>query len=82
MLNQSKKFKINFKGRAGLIYSEEKKTIKIDSELLFDPAGVTIYCDSISHWDDKEAITAKEKQRIISNVKNEFKKNGLKVDLA
>ena len=81
---QSKKYKVSFRGRTGLTYSEEKKTITIDSELFFDPAGVTVYCDSINHWDNpnKETVTLEEKKKIINNIKNELEKKGYRVDLA
>ena len=84
MLFQSKKYKVNLRGRTGLTYTEDKKTIVIDSELFFDPAGVTIYCDSIQHWDapTKEILTSEEKTMIIHNIKSELEKKGYRVDLA
>ena len=48
MLFRSKKYKVTLLGKAGLLYSEGKKKMTMDSELLVDPSGVVIYTESIN----------------------------------
>jgi len=67
------------------LYAERGRTITVDSELLFDPAGMTVYTESIKSWDppfDKEMLSANDRDRIIHNIVNDLQKHGYRVDLA
>jgi hypothetical protein len=77
------KFKIKIHGRAGLTYKEGKKSVSIDSEMLFSEYNMVIYTNSIKSWNppfDNEMLTEENKKRIISNIKKDFEKTGIKVD--
>jgi len=85
MFSKSEKYKVLLKGRTGLTYIEDKKSMTIDSELFFDPAGITIYTDSINSWDtpfDRESLTEDDRKRIIENITNHLENSGYKVDVA
>ncbi len=85
MVSPDFRFKVKLKGRAGGLYIEGKKKMKINSEMLVGPTDIVIYTDSINSWEppfDKERFSDEDKSRIIENIKNDLEKAGLKVVLA
>ncbi len=85
MFSKSQKYNVRLKGRTELTYIEDKKSMTIDSELFFNPAGITIYTDSITRWNapfDRETLTEDDRKRIIQNITNHLENNGYKVDVA
>jgi hypothetical protein len=83
---EKKAFKLKVTGRAGLIYSEAGKSMRIDSEMLVGPTyDIVIYKDSIASWEppfESESLTAEEKERILANVKAHLERQSYKVDVA
>lgn len=78
-------YKVNFRGRTGISYTEGAKTIMVDSELIFGPPGVTIYSDSIDSWDPpfaNEKVSDHDRRRIIANIKRDLERHGYRVDIA
>ena len=77
-------FKLKIKGRAGLIYSESGKVLKIDSEMLTGPEyDMVVYASSISHWEhphDSELLSDPEKQRVKINILSKLAESKIKVD--
>jgi hypothetical protein len=67
-----KEYSVRLTGRAGLIYSEGPKTMRIDSELLTGPEfDIVIYRDSIRSWDarsDQELLSESDIGRIEANI--------------
>jgi hypothetical protein len=68
MFGRKKDFKLKLTGRAGLIYEENGKSMRVDSEMLVGPThDIVIYKDSIKSWappfeaeviDEKNAVEA------------------------
>ena len=80
----SKKYKVIAKGRSSLIYKEGDKTITVDSEQLSESLGVAIFTDSIKSWDapySEEALSDKDRSRVIENIKKGLEKQKRKVIL-
>lgn len=79
-----KTYKVALKGRTGVIYSEGKKRIFIESELLGTELGIVIYSGSIKNWEKpygKEIVSKEDRLKIIQNIKMEFERLGYKVDV-
>jgi len=79
-----KKYKVIFKGRSGLLYKEGDKAITVDSELLSESLGIAIFTNSIKSWDapfNKEALSEKDRSRIIENIKKDLERKKRKVIL-
>jgi hypothetical protein len=77
MSKGSGKVDLKIKGRAGLEYSCDGKTVLIDSEMLnsseFD---MVVYTGSIKKWSSPvgdQALSDEEKKRIIEDLKAELK---------
>jgi hypothetical protein len=74
----SKKPRVELQGRAGLIYYEGNRRIKVDSELLAGPQfDIVIYSDSLKAWEppfDEESLTPQDIERIKFNINSELKK--------
>lgn len=78
-------FSVEVLGRTGLKYSEGKKTIRVDSEVLSGPSGMVIYTDSIVRWEppcDGEMIDAAKRQIIVENIRNAFRFRGLEIQVS
>lgn len=86
MFFNKKNYKLEITGRAGLLYKEDKKSMKIDSEMLAGSIhDVVIYTDSINQWNppfENEFVSKNDKDRILSNVKMDLESNSYKVDMA
>lgn len=86
MFFNRKNFSVKVTGRAGLIYKEGKKLVKIDSEMLTGPDfDIVVYKNSFKRWEppfEGDIINDIEKDRIIGNVKSDLEENGYKVDIA
>jgi hypothetical protein len=77
-------FSIEVLGRTGLRYTEQNKSMKVDSEMLAGPSGLILYTDSIIRWDppdEKEKVDEKAKQRIIANICEAFRFRGLEIQV-
>jgi hypothetical protein len=64
-------FRVSLCGRAGIVYKEGKRRMKIDSEMLGGEHDIVVYYDSIRRWlppHDGEEISAEERERIRKNV--------------
>jgi hypothetical protein len=82
--NRQKKnhlFDIELLGRAGLRYTENGKSLVVDTELTYEPAGSYVYVKSIIKWDNGELISSKEKKHIIDNMKTYLESCNLVVQL-
>lgn len=86
MFFNKKEFKLKITGRAGLLYQEGKRLMKIDSEMLVGPTyDIIVYTDSIRQWEppfQKDRLDENEKNRILQNVRSDLEKNGYKVDMS
>jgi hypothetical protein len=85
MFGKKKDFKLKFTGRAGLIYEENGKSMRVDSEMLVGPTyDIVIYKDSIKSWGppfDAEAIDDDTMTRILRNIISELEPR-YKIDIA
>lgn len=78
-------YSVKLLGRAGLIYTEGSKSVRIDSEILMGPDALVVYSKSIKNWDKRsggEAIDDKTRDRIINNIRKvcAFEGFGIEVD--
>ena len=81
---RNSKIKVKIKGKTGILYYENEKKMSVDSELIFNPAGVTVYSETIQKWDppyDIEILNSIEKKRISNNIKQELENMGYRVDM-
>ena len=73
-----KGYKVKLTGRAGLIYSEGKKRMRVDSELLgARNADMVIWSSSIEKWEpphEAERVSLEDKLRIRENISKSLKR--------
>jgi len=85
MFGKKKDFKVTVTGRAGLIYKEKGKLMRVDSEMLAGPTyDIVIYKDSIDSWEppfESEKLSDDDKERIIKNIISELEVR-YKIDIA
>jgi hypothetical protein len=84
-LFNTKRSKLTFKGRAGIVYDRDSTLYFIDSELLAgDPYdNIVIWAKSVRYYDDEKkqiVLTHDEKKVIAEEVKLELESMGIKVD--
>ena len=76
MFGRKKDFKLKLTGRAGLIYEENGKSMRVDSEMLVGPThDIVIYKDSIKSWAppfEAEVIDTDTMDRILRNIISEL----------
>jgi hypothetical protein len=78
-------FSVEVLGRTGVLYSEEERTLRIDSEVLAGPAGLVVYTDSITRWappHEGEAVDASKRQAIVENIRRAFRFRGLEIEVS
>lgn len=62
-------------GRWGIRYSENEKTVNVQSEILVTPQ-IAIYVGSICKWDNGDAIDEAMRNRIIKNIRDAVRSQG------
>ena len=74
VIESTEGYSVEVLSRVGLIYTEDERSIKIDSEIISDPIGVEIVTDSKYTWVDldnnKVLFSAEERERILNNIKS------------
>jgi hypothetical protein len=77
-------FSIEVLGRTGLLYTEEDKSLSIDSEVLAGPSGLVVYKNSIKAWNpphNNELIVESKRNAIIENIRRAFRFRGLEIEV-
>jgi len=75
-------FSVEIVGRAGLLYTEGDKSLRVDSEVLTGSSGLVVYKKSIRAWApprDNEAIGDDKRDTIIENIRRAFCFRGFKI---
>ena len=75
-------FSVEFLGRNGIEYTEGEKSMRVDTEMLAPPHGVSIYQESIKKWRrpfESVSLTAEHKNRIVDNIARVIESQGLRV---
>jgi hypothetical protein len=75
-------FSVEFLGRNGIEYKEGEKSMRVDTEMLVPPHGVSIYQESIKGWRrpfESVLLTAEHKNRIVDNISRVIESQGLRV---
>lgn len=75
-------FSVEFLGRNGIEYKEGEKSMRVDSELLVPPHGVSIYQQSMKGWRrpfESVVLTAEHKHQIVDNISRVIELQGLRV---
>lgn len=84
VIESSTGFRVEVLGRTGLLYSEDGKSMRIDSEILAGPAGMVIYTDSIKGWSqphDLICLDDPDRERILVNVRAAFQFRGYDIEV-
>ena len=77
-------FSVEVLGQTGLQYSEARKKMFIDSEVLTGPTGMMVYRSSIERWappHNAEPVTEQKRQQIVENIKEVFRAQGFNIDV-
>ena len=77
-------FSVEVLGRTGLRYCEADRHMFVDSEVLTGPSAMAIYKDTIQEWDppcENVPITASDRIRILNNIRDAFRSQGLEIDV-
>jgi hypothetical protein len=64
-------FSVEFLGRNGIEYKEGENSMRVDTEMLMPPHGVSIYQQSIERWRrpfESVLLTAEHKNRTVNNI--------------
>ena len=72
-------FSVEILGRTGLRYTEEGRTIFVDSEALATAGAMALYGASIRAWDppnENEVLSDKDREDIIGNIRRAFTSRG------
>jgi hypothetical protein len=72
-------FSVEVLGRTGLRYTEDVRTMFIDSEVLATPDAMALYRTSIGAWDpphETDPLDDKDRDDIISKVRRAFVSQG------
>jgi hypothetical protein len=66
-------FSIQIEGRGSIVYQEGDRKITLNSEYLIGWKEILVYQNSITSWDNDNALSlieSKMKEKILTNVKN------------
>lgn len=77
-------FSVEVLGRVGLLYREQGRTMKIDSEVLMGPKAMVVYTDSMTKWlppFDGEPVDNSVRQRIVENLRSAFRFRGAEIEV-
>jgi hypothetical protein len=75
-------FSVEFLGRNGIEYKKGEKSMRVDTEMLVPPHGVSIYQESIKGWRgpfESVLLTADHKNRIVDNIARVIESQGIRV---
>jgi len=71
-------------GRTGLRYSEGKRQMFVDSEVLTGRSGMAVYKDTLQKWDppyENVPVTDSDRDRILNNIREAFRSQGFEIDV-
>ena len=77
-------FSVEVLGRTGLPYRESGRQMFVDSEVSTGPSGMAVYKDTVRTWDpsyDNIPVTDSDRDRILNNVREAFRSQGLEIDV-
>jgi len=79
---QGNGFGVQIPGRAGLLYTEGSRTMRVSGEMLMGAVDFVIYRSSLGKWDDSnETANEVERARILGNIVDLLRRNGLVVEV-
>jgi hypothetical protein len=77
-------FSIEVLGRSGLRYTEDNRSLMIESEVATGPSGLIIYSRSIRNWLPPYAddlIDQEKRDQIVKNIESAFAFRGIDIDV-
>ena len=78
MFFKNQNYRVSLRGRAGIEYLENGRTMLIDSEMLVGPEfEMVVYTRSMASWeppDQNEPVTPGDVERIKANLEREMKR--------
>ena len=74
-------FSVEVLGQTGLRYSEDNKTMKIDSEVLNGPAALVVFSRSIKAWSSGDPTDQSQRDRILDNIRRAFQYRGMNIEV-
>lgn len=74
VIESSAGFSVRVLGRTGMQYTEGKRSVWIDSEVLATPRAIAMFKETIRAWEgpDPGEVSATERDRIAGNIKRAF----------
>ena len=68
----------------GMRYTEQGRSIFVDSEVLATPGAMAVYRNSIRRWDpphEDQVVNEEERERVIDNIRHAIAFNGYTVEV-
>ena len=84
VIESDKGFSVEVLGRVGLRYTENNRTMTVDSEVLEGPSAIVLYTDSIKTWDHPHRLDFMDeavRQRIVENIRDAFRFRGMEIQV-
>ena len=75
---------ITLLGRTGLRYTEDDRSMFVDSEMLARPNGIVVYRESISRWDpphESQTLSEGDRERVLASIVAALRLQGFDVDV-
>ena len=84
VIESSEGYSVEVLGRTGVLYTEDQKSMQIDSEVLAGPGGLVIYTNSITAWTAPNhvvPIADLDRERIVENIRAALKFRGYDIEI-
>jgi len=75
---------ITLLGRTGLRYTEDGRSMFVDSEMLAHPNSIVVYRESISRWDpphESQTLSEGDRERVLASIVAALRLQGFDVDV-
>ena len=77
-------FSVKVLGRTGMRYTEGRRSVWIDSEVLAKPGAIALYQDSIKAWENPDSsapVNDADRGRIVKNIERAFESCGYELQV-
>jgi hypothetical protein len=84
LIESDEGFSVEVLGMTGMRYTEQGRSIFVDSEVLATPGAMAVYRNSIRRWDpphEDQVVNEEERERVIDNIRHAFAFNGYTVEV-
>jgi Immunity protein 74 len=83
LIESDEGFSVEILGRTGLLYREGDHSMRVDSELLAEKAGIAVYRNSVKQWKPphQELIDEAKREMIIDNIRRALRFQGCEIQI-